>query len=233
MPGGRRRSTWPTVSRAIVAEPGSFLKREDLCHTGAHKINNVLGQALLAARMGKPRIVAETGAGQHGVASATAAALLGLTLRRLHGQRGRGPPGAQRVPHEAARRHRDPRGERLQNAEGRRERGAPRLGHQRPHDVLPPRIRDGASPVPHDGSRLPPRDRRGGSRSDETGHRAAARPRGGVRRRRLQCDRPLLAVHRGFACSHRGRGGRRARRGDGQAWRLARWRRRRRAPRAA
>ena len=55
-----------------------YLKREDLCHTGAHKINNVLGQALLAARMGKPRIVAETGAGQHGVAAATAAALLGL-----------------------------------------------------------------------------------------------------------------------------------------------------------
>jgi tryptophan synthase beta chain len=55
-----------------------WLKREDLCHTGAHKINNVLGQALLAARMGKPRIIAETGAGQHGVASATAAALLGL-----------------------------------------------------------------------------------------------------------------------------------------------------------
>src|SRR6266508_3521147 len=55
-----------------------YLKREDLCHTGAHKINNVLGQGLLAARMGKPRIIAETGAGQHGVASATAAALLGL-----------------------------------------------------------------------------------------------------------------------------------------------------------
>ena len=55
-----------------------FLKREDLTHTGAHKINNALGQALLAARMGKRRIVAETGAGQHGVASATACALLGL-----------------------------------------------------------------------------------------------------------------------------------------------------------
>jgi len=55
-----------------------FLKREDLCHTGAHKINNVLGQALLAERMGKKRVIAETGAGQHGVASATAAALLGL-----------------------------------------------------------------------------------------------------------------------------------------------------------
>ncbi|HET9703044.1 MAG TPA: tryptophan synthase subunit beta [Vicinamibacterales bacterium] len=55
-----------------------FLKREDLTHTGAHKINNALGQALLAKRMGKTRIVAETGAGQHGVASATACALLGL-----------------------------------------------------------------------------------------------------------------------------------------------------------
>ncbi len=55
-----------------------YLKREDLAHTGAHKINNALGQALLAKRMGKQRIVAETGAGQHGVASATASALLGM-----------------------------------------------------------------------------------------------------------------------------------------------------------
>lgn len=55
-----------------------YLKREDLNHTGAHKINNVLGQALLAKRMGKTRLIAETGAGQHGVATATAAALLGL-----------------------------------------------------------------------------------------------------------------------------------------------------------
>src|SRR5213080_2180546 len=55
-----------------------YLKREDLTHTGAHKINNAMGQALLAQRMGKRRIVAETGAGQHGVATATACALLGL-----------------------------------------------------------------------------------------------------------------------------------------------------------
>ncbi len=55
-----------------------YLKREDLAHTGAHKINNALGQGLLARRMGKQRVVAETGAGQHGVATATAAALLGL-----------------------------------------------------------------------------------------------------------------------------------------------------------
>ena len=55
-----------------------YLKREDLCHTGAHKINNCLGQALLTKRLGKKRIVAETGAGQHGVATATACALLGI-----------------------------------------------------------------------------------------------------------------------------------------------------------
>ena len=55
-----------------------YFKREDLNHTGSHKINNVLGQALLAKKMGKTRIIAETGAGQHGVATATAAALLGL-----------------------------------------------------------------------------------------------------------------------------------------------------------
>ncbi len=63
---------------ASIGDIRVFLKREDLNHTGSHKINNVLGQALLAKRMGKTRIIAETGAGQHGVASATAAALLGL-----------------------------------------------------------------------------------------------------------------------------------------------------------
>ncbi|MEY3072798.1 MAG: hypothetical protein RLZZ353_994 [Actinomycetota bacterium] len=56
-----------------------WLKREDLAHTGSHKLNNVVGQALLTRRMGKPRVIAETGAGQHGVATATAAALLGLS----------------------------------------------------------------------------------------------------------------------------------------------------------
>jgi tryptophan synthase beta chain len=73
----------PTPLYEMSNAPGEsgvriFLKREDLAHTGAHKINNALGQALLARRMGKRRIVAETGAGQHGVATATACALLGL-----------------------------------------------------------------------------------------------------------------------------------------------------------
>ena len=63
-----------------------YLKREDLNHTGAHKINNALGQALLAQRLGKQRIIAETGAGQHGVATATACALLGLPCRVFMGE---------------------------------------------------------------------------------------------------------------------------------------------------
>ena len=63
-----------------------YLKREDLNHTGSHKINNVLGQALMAKKMGKTRIIAETGAGQHGVATATAAALLGLECEIFMGK---------------------------------------------------------------------------------------------------------------------------------------------------
>ena len=76
---GRPTPVYETVRLAERAGGARiFLKREDLTHTGAHKINNALGQALLASRMGKRRIVAETGAGQHGVATATACALLGL-----------------------------------------------------------------------------------------------------------------------------------------------------------
>ena len=67
-----------SVARGARTDVRILLKREDLTHTGAHKINNALGQALLAKRMGKTRVVAETGAGQHGVATATACALLGL-----------------------------------------------------------------------------------------------------------------------------------------------------------
>jgi tryptophan synthase beta chain len=75
------RPTLLTEAPRFAAHAGGcriFLKREDLCHTGSHKINNVLGQALLTQRLGKTRVIAETGAGQHGVATATAAALLGL-----------------------------------------------------------------------------------------------------------------------------------------------------------
>ncbi|MGH9458527.1 MAG: tryptophan synthase subunit beta [Thermoanaerobaculia bacterium] len=83
------RATPLTEAQRFAAECGRFrlfLKREDLNHTGAHKINNALGQALLAKRMGKERIIAETGAGQHGVATATACALLGLSCRVYMGE---------------------------------------------------------------------------------------------------------------------------------------------------
>jgi tryptophan synthase beta chain len=78
--GYAARPTLLTPARRFSAAAGCevLLKREDLAHTGSHKINNVLGQALLAKRMGKSRLIAETGAGQHGVAAATAAALFGL-----------------------------------------------------------------------------------------------------------------------------------------------------------
>ncbi len=65
-----------------------YLKREDLCHTGAHKINNTIGQILLAKRLGKKKIIAETGAGQHGVATATVCAADGYGVHRVYGRTG-------------------------------------------------------------------------------------------------------------------------------------------------
>jgi tryptophan synthase beta chain len=83
------RPTPLTPALRLSAELGLtvLLKREDLTHTGSHKINNVLGQALLATRMGRTRLIAETGAGQHGVATATAAALFGLGATVFMGER--------------------------------------------------------------------------------------------------------------------------------------------------
>jgi len=75
---GRPTPLYPAERLSERVGSRVYLKREDLAHTGSHKINNALGQTLLAARMGKPRVIAETGAGQHGVATATACALLGL-----------------------------------------------------------------------------------------------------------------------------------------------------------
>jgi tryptophan synthase beta chain len=79
--GGRPTPLYHATRLSEAAGVEVWLKREDLAHTGSHKVNNVVGQALLARRMGKPRVIAETGAGQHGVATATAAALFGLTCR--------------------------------------------------------------------------------------------------------------------------------------------------------
>ena len=89
---GRHTPLTEAVRLARAIDPGGtvlgrlFLKREDLCHTGAHKINNALGQVLLATKMGKTRIIAETGAGQHGVATATACALFGLPCEVYMGE---------------------------------------------------------------------------------------------------------------------------------------------------
>ena len=76
-----------------------YIKREDLNHTGSHKINNVLGQALLAKKMGKKRLIAETGAGQHGVATATVAALFGME-KSQGGRRRYGASSIKRISYE-------------------------------------------------------------------------------------------------------------------------------------
>ena len=139
-PAVRRRSITRSASPKLLGGAKIYIKREDLLHTGAHKINNCLGQALLARRMGKKRIIAETGAGQHGVATATVCALFGLECivymgeedmrrQRLNVFRMR-LLGAkvvsvhQRQPH----------------AERRDQRSHARLGDQRPYHVLSARF---------------------------------------------------------------------------------------------
>ncbi len=124
------RPTPVTECRRLSEQLGVrlLLKREDLTHTGSHKINNVLGQGLLTLAMGKSRMVAETGAGQHGVATATAAALFGLRVRGLHGRGGHRAPGPQRVPDAAARRRGANRALGQPDAQGRGQRGPAGLG---------------------------------------------------------------------------------------------------------
>ncbi len=97
MPGGRARSITPERLTKHLGGAKIYFKRDELNHTGSHKINNVLGQVLLAKRMGKTRVIAETGAGQHGVATATACALFDIPCVGLHGLGRRRAPGAQRV----------------------------------------------------------------------------------------------------------------------------------------
>ena len=173
-----------------------YLKREDLNHTGAHKINNTIGQALLARRMGKPRVIAETGAGQHGVATATICARYGLECVVYMGSEDvkRQAPnvyrmnllGATVVPVESGSR----------DAEGRAQRGDARLGHQRREHVLHHRHRRRPAPVSDDGARLPARDRRRMPGADARDDRPPARRGDRLRRRRQQRDGHLLPVHR-------------------------------------
>ena len=187
-----------------------YLKREDLNHTGAHKINNALGQALLARRMGKRRIIAETGAGQHGVAAATACALLELECVVYMGTEDmrRQKPNVERM---------ELLGARVEPVEA----GARTL-----KEAVSAAIRDwvtnvetthyiigscvGPGAVPGARARPPARDRRRGPRADPRARRAAAPARDRVRRRRLERDRDLHPVRRRRrGRAGRGRGGRR------------------------
>ena len=113
--------------------PKIYLKREDLLHTGAHKINNTIGQILLAKRMGKRRIIAETGAGQHGVATATVAAMFGMECVVYMGavDMQRQALNVYRMRLLGAEVRRRDRGS--EDAEGSHQRGDARLGDQRPH----------------------------------------------------------------------------------------------------
>ena len=119
------------ADRSISAARKIYFKRDELNHTGAHKINNCIGQILLARRMGKTRIIAETGAGQHGVATATVAARFGLHCIVYMGESDieRQQPNVFRMKLLGAEVAPVTLG--LAHAQGRHERGAARLGHQR------------------------------------------------------------------------------------------------------
>ena len=104
-----------------------FLKREDLNHTGAHKINNCIGQALLTRRMGKPRIIAETGAGQHGVATRHGGGPVRPGVPGLHGRGGRAPAEAQRLQDEGPGQRGRQRHQRQPHPARRHQRGHARL----------------------------------------------------------------------------------------------------------
>ena len=150
-----------------------YLKREDLAHTGAHKINNAVGQALLAQRMGKRRIIAETGAGQHGVATATACALLGLECVVYMGTEDmrRQRPNVERMElHGGAGRAGRGWGAHAQGGGQRRD---PRLGHQRRRHPLHHRLGGRSGAVPGTRARPPAGDRRRGPRADPRDRRAA------------------------------------------------------------
>ena len=150
---GREYGNLPSplyFAERLSAEAGVeiWLKREDLNHTGAHKIRNVLGQALLTKRMGKTRIIAETGAGQHGVAAATAAAYFGMSCTVYMGEEDTRRQalnvarmrllGAEVVPGH----------HRFAHAQGRDERGPARMGRHRGRHALPDRLGRRPRPVP-------------------------------------------------------------------------------------
>ena len=136
-----------------------YLKREDLMHTGSHKLNNALGQALIAQRLGKQRIIAETGAGQHGVATATVCARFGLECIVYMGSEDirRQAPNVERMQLLGA----EVRAGRVRHAHAERgdERGDPRLDRKRRDDLLPDRLVRRPGAVSGDRARASARDR--------------------------------------------------------------------------
>ena len=162
-----------------------LLKREDLNHTGSHKINNVLGQALLAKRMGKTRLVAETGAGQHGVATATARRCSGWSARSTWAP-STWPAGTQRVPDAPARRRGRGRRQRQSHAQGRGQRGPAGLGGDGRRHALLHRLGDGSAPVPVDGARAAAGRSATRPRAVPGAARRRSRRRRRLRRRRVQ-----------------------------------------------
>ena len=228
-----RPSALTEVARFAAHAGGGrvFLKREDLNHTGSHKINNVLGQALLTKRLGKTRVIAETGAGQHGVATATAAALFGFECTIYMGE-----VDTQRQALNVARM-------RLLGAEV-----IPvKTGSRTLKDAINDAYRDwvasvettnyifgtaaGPASVPRDGPRLPADHRRRGARPAAGRARPAARCGHRLRRRRLQRHRHVRRVPRRRRREALRRRGRRRRRRHRQARGVHRARAPRRAPR--
>ena len=181
-----------------------YLKREDLNHTGAHKINNVLGQALLAKKMGKTRLIAETGAGQHGVATATAAALMGMECVVFMGEEDTKRQalnvyrmrllGAEVM---AAGGGGHPRYDRDRHAQGRRIRGDAGMDKADQRHALLPGLRDGAASLPDDCAGLPGGDQPGDQSADAGEGRTAAGRRDCLRGRRIERHRQFLPLYRG------------------------------------
>ena len=211
------RPTALTFAARLSARWGAqlWLKREDLAHTGAHKINNAIGQALLAQRLGARRIVAETGAGQHGVASAAACARLGLPCTVYMGVDRHGAPGAQRGTHAPAGCRGRARDHGRSHAARRHRRGTARLGVGSARNLLSARLGRGPASVPLPGARAAVRDRPRSARADARRNGCSAGCGHRLCRRRLQFHGRLSCVHpRHHGRDHRRRGGR-ARRGPG------------------
>ena len=173
-----------------------YFKRDELNHTGAHKVNNVLGQIMLARRMGKPRVIAETGAGQHGVATATLCARFGLKCVVYMGAVDveRQKPNVFRMNMLGAEVR--PGSVRLEDPQGRDERGAARLGHQRRRHVLLHRHGRRPASLSGDGARLPVGHRARDARADDGGRRPAAGLTRRLHRRRLERDGAVPPVPR-------------------------------------